>query len=79
MFFTLNTDLPNFLKNVQGYDIKSNGLISAAPFMGMWVSSLIFGKIADILISRGMKVVTVRRGATFIGSENLSPYSQFLI
>lgn len=67
MFFTLNTDLPNFLKNVQGYDIKSNGVLSAMPFLGMWVFSIISGKVADILVAKGIRVVTVRRGSTVIG------------
>lgn len=69
MFFTLNTDLPNFLKNVQGFDIKANGVLSAMPFLAMWITSIICGKVADVLIEKGIRVVTVRRGATIIGKN----------
>lgn len=67
MFFTVNTDLPNFLKNVQGFDIKSNGLYTAMPFLAMWVFSIISGKLADVAVQKGIKVVTVRRVSTIIG------------
>jgi ACS family sodium-dependent inorganic phosphate cotransporter-like MFS transporter 5 len=51
-FYTLLTDLPSFLKDVWGFDISSDGLLSALPFGAMYVMIITGGYISDTLRSR---------------------------
>lgn len=67
IFFTFNTDLPKFLKEVLHFDIKANGLINALPSLGMWISSILSGLLADYLIKKEWRILTVRRIWTIFG------------
>ncbi|KAJ8923275.1 hypothetical protein NQ315_001832 [Exocentrus adspersus] len=55
----LLTQTPTYLNKILKYDIKSNSLLSAAPYVMMWMCSLTFSPICDMLINR--KIVS--RGA----------------
>lgn len=67
--YTLLTSTPNFLKDVMHLDIKSNGALSAIPYVCMWVSTSTSGIVMDILIARNYLSTTVaRKIANLLGS-----------
>lgn len=51
-FWTLLTEMPTYMKNVLDLDIKSNALLSSLPYLVMWILSMIFSPISDILINK---------------------------
>lgn len=56
------TNWPTYLSYMLGMDMKSNGLLSALPFVCRYVGGLVHGKIADILyVRRLMSLVNIRR------------------
>ncbi|XP_033335730.1 putative inorganic phosphate cotransporter isoform X1 [Megalopta genalis] len=68
-FFTLINDLPKYMSNVLKYSIKSNGLLSALPYLTMWVCSIITSWLADWMITSGaMSRTNVRKLGTTIAS-----------
>lgn len=48
-FYTLLTNIPTFYNEVLLFDITSNGLYSALPFLGLWVNMNIAPILADYL------------------------------
>ncbi|XP_068220663.1 putative inorganic phosphate cotransporter isoform X1 [Palaemon carinicauda] len=67
-FFTLLTELPTYLKNIQHFDMKSNGLLSALPYFTMWVVSLLYSQLIDRLYASGkISTLAVRRISMIIG------------
>ncbi|XP_072382790.1 putative inorganic phosphate cotransporter isoform X1 [Diabrotica undecimpunctata] len=50
----LLTQTPTYLHNVLNYEIKSNSLLSAAPYVAMGLCSVIFSPICDYLINRNI-------------------------
>ncbi|XP_024877927.1 putative inorganic phosphate cotransporter [Temnothorax curvispinosus] len=68
-FFTLVTDLPKYMSSVLKYPIKSNGFVSALPYLVMWFSSIGASWLADWMITRGvMSRTNVRKLGTTIAS-----------
>ncbi|XP_076175055.1 putative inorganic phosphate cotransporter isoform X2 [Ptiloglossa arizonensis] len=68
-FFTLVNDLPKYMSSVLKYSIKSNGLLSALPYLTMWVCSVITSCLADWMITSGvMSRTNVRKLGTTIAS-----------
>ncbi|XP_063409935.1 sialin-like isoform X1 [Mytilus trossulus] len=59
--YTLLTSLPAFLKTVHKFNIKSNGLLSALPYICQAVSGFSSGQIADTLRSKGVLSTTATR------------------
>lgn len=53
-WYMLLTELPSYMSGVLGFDIKSNALLSALPFLVMWVYSILFGSLMDHLGTRGL-------------------------
>ncbi|KAJ9590350.1 hypothetical protein L9F63_027811, partial [Diploptera punctata] len=51
-FWTLLTEMPSYMNDVLGFDIGSNGLLSALPYLVMWLTSFLFSWVSDILNSR---------------------------
>lgn len=51
-FWTLLTQMPSYMSHVLGFDIKSNGLLSALPYLSMWILTIIFAWIADYINER---------------------------
>uniref|UniRef100_A0A1B0GQA4 Major facilitator superfamily (MFS) profile domain-containing protein n=1 Tax=Phlebotomus papatasi TaxID=29031 RepID=A0A1B0GQA4_PHLPP len=52
-FWTLLTEIPTYMKNVLEMDIKKNALLSALPYLVMWLGSFVMSPISDYLINRG--------------------------
>ncbi|XP_032690814.1 putative inorganic phosphate cotransporter isoform X1 [Odontomachus brunneus] len=50
---TLMTELPTYMKQILHFDIKSNGSVSALPYLAMWIFSMVISHIADWMISSG--------------------------
>lgn len=66
--FTLLTNTPTYMKNVQGLDIKSNGLLSGLPFLFRYIGGITICPIADLILKRNMLSTTnVRRLFNSIG------------
>ncbi|KAK2186201.1 hypothetical protein NP493_211g02022 [Ridgeia piscesae] len=49
--YTLLTNIPTYMKDVLHRDIQSNGMLSALPFLGLWLNMNISPIIADKLRS----------------------------
>ena len=50
-FYTLLTEIPTYLKNIQHFSLEGNGFISALPYLCMTVLCIPFSIFADWLIS----------------------------
>ncbi|XP_067659181.1 uncharacterized transporter slc-17.2-like [Haliotis asinina] len=61
MHYTLMTSLPTFMKAVLKFDIKTNGVLSAVPYIAMVVMSIAGGQVADWLIKNYFSTRFVRR------------------
>ncbi|KAK3891460.1 hypothetical protein Pcinc_004642 [Petrolisthes cinctipes] len=46
------TQLPTYMRNVLGFSIKSNGILSALPFASRYVGSITWSTLVDFSISR---------------------------
>jgi len=60
-FYLLLTELPVYMKNILRYDTQSNSLLSALPYLVMWIFSLIFARVADWIIQKKMLSTTAVR------------------
>lgn len=58
--YTLITQLPTYLKNIYQFDIQSNGLLSAFPYLTMWVFSMGYSGFMH-KVSHRISVLSVRR------------------
>ncbi|XP_011501855.1 PREDICTED: putative inorganic phosphate cotransporter isoform X2 [Ceratosolen solmsi marchali] len=58
---TLMTELPTFMKQILHFNIKSNGIVSALPYLAMWLFSMFISHIADWMISSGHFNHTITR------------------
>lgn len=45
----LLTELPTYMKTVLHFDLKANGLLSALPYLAMWLFSIAFSVTADAM------------------------------
>ncbi|XP_046680558.1 putative inorganic phosphate cotransporter isoform X1 [Homalodisca vitripennis] len=59
--WTLITELSSFLRHVYGYDIKSNGLLSALPPVCCLLMVLVFSYIADFINMKEFISLTLSR------------------
>ncbi|XP_036402681.1 sialin [Megalops cyprinoides] len=67
-FYTLLTLLPTYMNNILGFSIKQNGTLSALPYLGCWLLSLLGGQLADRLRETcHFSTVAVRKAFTLIG------------
>ncbi|KAJ1524954.1 hypothetical protein ONE63_009810 [Megalurothrips usitatus] len=65
---TLLTQLPTFMKQILHFNIKDNGILSALPYLCMWIFSNICAFMADWLIwKRGMTATFTRKLLNAIG------------
>ncbi|XP_047119767.1 putative inorganic phosphate cotransporter isoform X1 [Schistocerca piceifrons] len=68
-FYTMITDLPKYMKNVLRFSISANGLLSALPYVAMWLSSVASGWLADWILVRGyMNTTNVRKVFTIVAA-----------
>ncbi|XP_067632691.1 putative inorganic phosphate cotransporter [Eurosta solidaginis] len=51
-FWTLLTEIPTYLKNILGVDIRNNGPLSALPYLAMWLLSYGFIFLGDLINTR---------------------------
>jgi len=49
MLATLESYIPTYFKQALHLDLESNGLLSALPYLAMWVSKMLFAVVADAL------------------------------
>ena len=67
-FFTMVTDLPKYMSDILHYSIKQNGLLSALPYLVMWICSNVLGFVSDwIITSKRFSVLCVRKFMTTVG------------
>uniref|UniRef100_A0A3P8VED7 Sialin-like n=1 Tax=Cynoglossus semilaevis TaxID=244447 RepID=A0A3P8VED7_CYNSE len=67
-YYTLLTSLPTYMDNILHFDLKSNGFLSALPYLGAFVISVLSGIVADALIEKRVFSVTfVRKLFTALG------------
>jgi len=59
--YTLLTNIPTYMKEILKFDIKSNGLLCAVPYIIFWACINIGGFVADFLRSKGWRTETVRK------------------
>jgi len=59
--------MPSYFKNAFGVSVAWAGILSAAPWLVVYVTANLAGHLADHLVSRGVAVVTVRRMAQVTG------------
>ncbi|XP_004712539.1 sodium-dependent phosphate transport protein 4 isoform X2 [Echinops telfairi] len=67
---------PTYISSVFNINIRDNGILSALPFLFAWVCSILAGLLADFLLTKNFRIVTVRKMATLVG--NLPP-SAFIV
>ncbi|XP_045772828.1 putative inorganic phosphate cotransporter [Maniola jurtina] len=53
-FWTLLTEMPSYMDKVLGVDIKSNGLLSALPYVAMYILSFVFSWCAEFIVNRNI-------------------------
>ncbi|KAK3874099.1 hypothetical protein Pcinc_020935 [Petrolisthes cinctipes] len=68
-FYCLLTELPTYLKNIQHYDMKQNGVVSATPYLTMWLFSLVYSGLVDRMLELGtLTTKRVRQISMVIGN-----------
>ena len=68
--YMILTELPTYMVTILGFDIASNAVLSAVPFLVMWIYSIILGSLLDHLISKGVITrTTSTKIATSIGES----------
>ncbi|XP_050350972.1 putative inorganic phosphate cotransporter [Nymphalis io] len=60
-FWTLMTELPSYMKQVLGVDIKSNGVMSALPYLAMYLLSFPIGFMSDYILKKKWMTITACR------------------
>ncbi|XP_050350968.1 putative inorganic phosphate cotransporter [Nymphalis io] len=60
-FWTLLTEMPSYMDQVLGVDIKSSGYLSALPYVAMYILSFIFSWTADFLVNRNLASLATTR------------------
>ncbi|XP_066974357.1 putative inorganic phosphate cotransporter [Macrobrachium rosenbergii] len=67
-FYTILTEIPTYLNNVQRFDLASNGILSALPYVCIIIVSPLFGAIADkISKKKWLSLKMTRKLATGVG------------
>lgn len=67
-YWTLMTEMPSYMKQVLGVDIKANGLMSALPYLAMYLLSFPFGFLSDyFLAKKWLSITTCRKLSSSIG------------
>lgn len=71
MNFTLLSEMPSFLTDELHYSLSTAGLLCIFPYLGLFLSTLLFGKLFNHMQAVGYSIDTVRQAAeaiAFIGS-----------
>ncbi|XP_073938826.1 sodium-dependent phosphate transport protein 4 isoform X1 [Castor canadensis] len=59
---------PTYISFVFKVNIRDNGLLSSLPFLVSWVIGILTGKVADFLLVKNFRLVTVRKVVTILGT-----------
>ncbi|XP_032789939.2 putative inorganic phosphate cotransporter isoform X2 [Daphnia magna] len=59
--YMLLTELPIYMRNIMHFNLKSNSLLSALPWLLMWIFSLVVAKISDVVVRRDWISVNTTR------------------
>ncbi|XP_031996375.1 sodium-dependent phosphate transport protein 4 isoform X2 [Hylobates moloch] len=65
---TMIVYIPTYISSVYHVNIRDNGLLSALPFIVAWVIGMVGGYLADFLLTKKFRLITVRKIATILGS-----------
>ncbi|XP_060519340.1 putative inorganic phosphate cotransporter isoform X2 [Cylas formicarius] len=58
---TLMTELPTYMKQVLHFSIKDNGILSALPYLAMWLFSIFISHVADWMLTKPYFTITIVR------------------
>ncbi|XP_050315798.1 putative inorganic phosphate cotransporter [Anthonomus grandis grandis] len=53
IFYMMATFLPTYMKDILRFNITENGMLSAIPFLCLWMGSLGIGALANCIINKG--------------------------
>uniref|UniRef100_A0A8C4YTC0 Solute carrier family 17 member 4 n=1 Tax=Gopherus evgoodei TaxID=1825980 RepID=A0A8C4YTC0_9SAUR len=68
LFYMLLMSMPMYMNDVLHFDIRENGLLSALPYMGNWLGTIVSGLLADFLLSKHVfNTATVRKLFSVLG------------
>uniref|UniRef100_A0A2K6QEP1 Solute carrier family 17 member 3 n=1 Tax=Rhinopithecus roxellana TaxID=61622 RepID=A0A2K6QEP1_RHIRO len=65
---TMIVYIPTYISSVYHVNIRDNGLLSALPFIVAWVIGIVGGYLADFLLTKNFRLITVRKIATILGN-----------
>ncbi|KAL3285321.1 hypothetical protein HHI36_019430 [Cryptolaemus montrouzieri] len=54
---TLMTELPTYMKQILRFSIKDNGILSAMPYLAMWLFSIFISHVADWMLSNLISLI----------------------
>ena len=60
-YYVLLTELPNYMKNVLMWDMKTHAVLSGMPYLAMWIVSIIGSISVDYIIERNIISTTIIR------------------
>ncbi|XP_053607254.1 putative inorganic phosphate cotransporter [Plodia interpunctella] len=60
-YYTMVSDLPKYAHDVLKFDIAKTGIMTALPYIAMWISSFIFGFVCDLCIKKGWHTIKTGR------------------
>ena len=64
----MNQLLPKYLNDVLNFDIQTNGLISAAPFICQSILTFVAGWLTDFIRSKNwLRTITIRKINNLVG------------
>ncbi|KAK4324080.1 hypothetical protein Pmani_005265 [Petrolisthes manimaculis] len=67
--FNLLTELPSYFNNIQHFQLSSNGLLSALPFLTQWLTSVSWAALISFFSSRNLiSIAVVRKLSTAVGT-----------
>ncbi|XP_023368376.1 sodium-dependent phosphate transport protein 4 isoform X3 [Otolemur garnettii] len=65
---------PTYIGSVYNVNIRDNGVLSAFPFIGSWITGILGGYLADFLLTKNFRLITVRKIATVLGNLPASAF-----
>ncbi|KAJ8915031.1 hypothetical protein NQ315_016006 [Exocentrus adspersus] len=61
IYFTMVTDLPKYLKDILKFNVQSNAIFTAVPFLLLWLSVLFFSWLSKLIMNRGWCSMVLQR------------------
>nr|XP_010336298.1 sodium-dependent phosphate transport protein 4 isoform X2 [Saimiri boliviensis boliviensis] len=68
LIHTLTIYTPTYISSVYHVNIRDNGLLSALPFIVAYFMGMVGGYLADFLLTKNFRLITVRKLATVLGN-----------